>query len=284
MSPIVTLIVPVYNQVGLLERALRTLETTEDRRFVVHIVDDGSTDPVQTLCTALQQQKAITYPLMFTRFDHTGNSTVMVNEAAYVADTRYIAYMNSDLEFPDPKWLGATLDCFDRFSGVDPTGNQVQGMPVVYKRVAIVGIKQLFPAKNPLAPGCVAHNGNFYQADGSWKHLEEFVPAAQSRFNTSGLVEGVTGAGMFVQREFWKDVGGFPVFWPYGWDDVGMCLQAHQLQALVVCQREHPILHVRSASYGRPKHPLYERNSRWIYLRWGHTIDRLVRSRQPLPA
>lgn len=265
----VTLIFPVYGRFDLLERALRTLECTKERRFRVVIADDGSPENVGNVPKKLGS--AVKYPLDILRFQHTGSSTVVVNAAALRVTSEFLAYMNSDVEFPDPEWLGATLDCFDRF--------RIGSTDGIHVRVGAVGIKQLFPpAPHPFA-GQVAHNGMKYKADGTWMHLEERVAATASQLTKSDVVEGVNGCGLFVRHETWKNLGGFRLYPVYGWDDVDFCLAVRAAGQQVVCQREHPIQHLRSGTYGRPLNPLYEENRTWVRIHWGGVIDRIIRER-----
>lgn len=266
-GPVVTLVFPVYNQVALLRRALETLNGTALRDFTVHVVDDGSEESVEG---AVEQVRSkVSFPIRFDRLPRTGNSTVVVNWACLRATTDIVAYMNSDIEFPDPEWLGSTLSCFDRFREETPYGVQ---------EVGAVGIKQVFPPGSSWG-GQVGHVGNRFRKDGTWEHLEEFVSEERSTYREDGLVEGVTGCGLFTPTRIWREVGGFAIYPVYGWDDNDYCLRMHMLGYRVVCQRQHPIYHVRSASYGTPRNPLYAENKDLVRMRFGPVIDRLIAER-----
>lgn len=274
----VTLIFPTYNCVDLLARALSTLGATTYRDFIAHVVDDGSTENIAAVVELAQ--RTATYPLRYDRIQRTGNSTVVVNWAALRAETPYIAYMNTDVEFPDPEWLGASMACFERFETQELMPRALGPGDTRTNRVGAVGIKQLFAPWQKQWAGMVGHVGNRYREDGTWQHLEEFVPDAQSKYREDALVEGVTGCGLITPTEVWRAAGGFSVYWPFGWDDTDYCLKMHERGLKVVCQRQHPIWHVRSASYGRPQHELYEQNRDLIRMRHGHTIGSLIRMRE----
>jgi len=254
-SAAVTLVFPTYNQAALLRVALETLDQTTYRDFVAVIVDDGSTEPIYDLVEAVR--KKVSYPIEYERFARTGMSAVLVNRVFAMATTPYVAHMNTDLEFRDPEWLGATLACFSRF-----------------ERAGIIGVKHLFPDT-----GKLGHVGTEYRADGSWHHIAEFEDD-RPEYQVSAYVEGVTGCGLFMPRSLWEEIGGFQLFFPHSWEDCEACLQVQERGWRVVCQREHPIWHWRSRSYGKPTHSFYYENSMWIKLRHGELIEKLVAARE----
>lgn len=274
----VTLIFPTYNCVDLLAKALTTLGTTTYRDFVAHVVDDGSTENVAAVVELAR--RTANYPIRYDRIQRTGNSTVVVNWAALRAETTHIAYMNTDVEFPDPEWLGASMACFKTFETQEPMPQALGPGDTRTIRVGAVGIKQLFAPWQKQWAGMVGHVGNRYREDGTWEHLEEFVPEVESKYREDGLVEGVTGCGLITPLDIWREVGGFQMYPVFGWDDCAYSLQLQAVGYRVVCQRRHPIYHVRSASYGRPQHDLYEQNRDLIRMRYGHTIGTLIRRRE----
>ena len=75
-------------------------------------MDDCSDPPLDRLVDEVRRK--VPYPIRYTYISpRCGNSTVLVNKAFLESEADHLAYMNTDLEFPDTGWLRAMMDCFE---------------------------------------------------------------------------------------------------------------------------------------------------------------------------
>lgn len=88
----------------------------------------------------------------------------------------------------------------------------------------------------------------------------ELVPRVQRPF------QAVTGAAMLVDHETFELLGGFDEAYPFGYEDVDLCLRARQLGVRVMCAQSHDSLHFESMSSDRPDR--HAPAQRLFFARW----------------
>lgn len=83
-------------------------------------------------------------------------------------------------------------------------------------------------------------------------------PYHDHRGQPSGLVpratrhlQAVTGACMLVRRECFEQLGGFDEGYPFGLEDIDLCLRARQAGWKVICDQSTDSLHFESMTDGR---------------------------------
>lgn len=93
MNPYFSILVPVFNQVGLMDDCINSLLEQEFTDFEVILVDDGSTDESLKMCNELAEKD-----FRFKVFKHDGNKSLLV--ARYTgmekAKGEYILFVDSD--------------------------------------------------------------------------------------------------------------------------------------------------------------------------------------------
>ncbi len=126
MGARVTIVMSVFNQLGLTRSCLESLRrTTEPFRLVV--IDNGSTDETPQFFERFEYP----YPLRFERHLENRSVIVTLNRAWRLADTEDVCILHNDTERVEPEWLGrrlAALKYFSRFGAAN--------MKLVFRRMA----------------------------------------------------------------------------------------------------------------------------------------------------
>ncbi len=91
---LVSVIVPVYNRISELERAIRSVLAQSVEDFEVIIVDDGSNFDVKTVCDSFKDDR-----IRYLRNDVHKNANIARNRGMSEAKGEYIAMLDSDDEF-----------------------------------------------------------------------------------------------------------------------------------------------------------------------------------------
>jgi GT2 family glycosyltransferase len=104
-GPLISVIIPTYNRAPLLERSLQSLteQTLPRDAFEVVVVDDGSSDWTQSVCTKLADQ----LPLRYLRIENSGISAAK-NLGVFAAQAPLLLFFDDD-DVADPGLLQAHL-------------------------------------------------------------------------------------------------------------------------------------------------------------------------------
>ena len=102
-SPAISVIIPTYNRAPLLERSLESLteQTLPRDSFEVVVVDDGSSDWTQSVCTKLSDR----LPLRYFRIENSGISAAK-NLGVFAASAPLLLFFDDD-DVADPGLLEA---------------------------------------------------------------------------------------------------------------------------------------------------------------------------------
>lgn len=102
-APLVSVIVPVWNNARQLESCLRALsqQTLAPELFEIIVVDNGSTDDTAERARSFPGVKLVTEP--------RPGSYIARNTGARIARGEYLAFTDSDC-VPDPNWLAAATN------------------------------------------------------------------------------------------------------------------------------------------------------------------------------
>jgi len=156
------------------------------------------------------------------------------NEGAKRAVTDHIVFLNDDT-IPHLLWLDALTQPLSE-----------------YPKVAITGARLLYP------DGRIQHTGIYFTTD-------DGVLTARNRTwdCPTGLVDAVTGAAMAFRTDTFNDLEGFDPGFRNGYEDVDLCLRAHDDGWDILYVAEATITHHESASGP----------ARWAHVQ--HNVDRL---------
>jgi len=108
-QPLITLVLPFYNEAGYIERTLESLVRQNDRRFSLILVDNASTDDSQaraaTVCAALSDVQ-----IRFLFESKLGKIHALATGLARI-ETPYLATLDADTLYP-PDYVGNCIRLF----------------------------------------------------------------------------------------------------------------------------------------------------------------------------
>ena len=115
-EPLVSIIMPTYNQSRWLPAALASIEAQTFRDFELIVVDDGSTDETPAILDAAQTRAELTEEVMNEgplrticwRREANSGAPAAINYGVDLAEGRYLTWVSSDNEMR-PEWLETLL-------------------------------------------------------------------------------------------------------------------------------------------------------------------------------
>ena len=228
MTPVVSIIIPVFNQWRLTEACLRSLATHSPDSIEVLVIDNASTDETEQFCQALGTT------LFQSRFrclrqDHNLNFGPASNLGAKLARGEHLFFLNNDTEVL-AGWLPPLLKTLQS------------------PRIGAVGPRLLYPN------GRVQHVGIAFSPQMAHEHLFEHFPGQHPAVLRKRRCQALTAAALLVPRQLFLNLDGFVPEFRNGSEDTDMCarIRAQELQ-LAVCP-ESVIIHHTSQTAGRFDH------------------------------
>jgi len=241
----VSLIFPVYGKPELLLHALETLhDVTVYDNYETILVDDCSNENMDFV-----YKREDLYDTLIILPRNTGNSTIVVNKGIEIATGELIQYQNTDVYFEDKNWLNRIVNEFDEKTGV-------------------VGPALLYPNRMIQSAGFFInkyglnmHYGRNRLYDGINK--------------TTISVPMVTGCGLTTRMDLLKQNNGFPVYYPYGWDDLDWCLYVKKYGYNIKVCRSSYFYHLGTVSYSGRDNKRYHHNRKMVYKKYQDVINDL---------
>lgn len=221
-NPLVSVVIPVFNQWHFTYNCLKSLALLEDQvSFEVIIADDNSTDQTK------QADQYITGARVVRNRGERG-FVHNCNNAAMHARGRYLFFLNNDTAV----WNGA-LDAL-----VEPFNSKNQ--------VGIVGARLIYSDRR------LQEAGGIVWKDGTgWNYGRDDV-ADKPEYMYLKEVDYVSGAALMVERELWQLLGGFDqCFAPAYYEDTDLCMQVRQHGKSVLYQPLAKVTHFEGVSNGR---------------------------------
>ena len=230
-GPLVSIIIPSAGtcmtlknkQVCLLEQCLKSIRKLSTYQNLEIILVDGYDIPNQYL-------QAVQGPdLKLIRCDQPFNFAQRMNLGAEAASGEVLLMLNDDTEVMTPGWIEAMLELAQQ------------------KEIATVGAKLFYPN------GRLQHAGVVILA-GNPSHAFHNTPGTYDGYYCSNIVNrnylGVTGACMMIRRSVFDELQGFDESFPINYNDVDLCLRAHQAGYRNVFTPYAELIHYESISRG----------------------------------
>jgi len=236
-APIVSIIVPLYNQAQLTKACVEAVRATagDPERYELILVDNDSRDWTREYVKSLGDSVTV-----ITNSDNLGFARAC-NQGAQVAKGKYLLFLNNDT-VPRAGWLEALL------AGAEEDGAD------------IVGGKLLYPN------GRVQHAGVAFNKNGIGYHIFRNFPADAPAVNKKRLMQCVTAACLLVSRQLFIELGGFDEHFHNGFEDVDFCLRAGQSGRRVLYTPHAVVVHHEEQSEGRKQFDA--RNMQRYLARW----------------
>lgn len=250
-TPLVSIIIPTRDRIGLLAAAVETLfDKSNWPQLELVIVDNGS---VESESFAFFDRLRTLPNVSVVRKDEPFNFARLINAGAGAAKGEVLALLNNDVEALTPDWLAPLVRL-----AIDP-------------RVGAVGAKLLYEDRT------IQHAGIMLGVRGLTSHAgvgrSSDDPGPYAMLTTTRRVSAVTGACLLTRRDVFEKLGGLDENFVIEFNDVDYCLRAGAAGYAVVYAAELMLLHKEGAT--RQARPLREQEvkDRSLFMRrWGHAL------------
>ena len=219
-NPVVSIIVPVFNQSHYTFNCLNSLKSIQSIRYEVIVIDDASTDDTQKVLSDISGIKIITN-------DDNAGFIRSCNRGAVEAEGEFICFLNNDTKV-FPNWLESLLELMNN----DLT-------------VGAVGSKLIYPN------GRLQEAGGIIWKDASGCNFGRLEDPTDPEYNYVREVDYCSGASLLVRRELFKSIGGFSEeFLPAYYEDTDLCFTIRSLGYKVMYQPKSQVIHFEGISSG----------------------------------
>ncbi|MGB8907123.1 MAG: glycosyltransferase [Candidatus Cybelea sp.] len=244
--PELSVVIPVYDNWWLTARCLRELDRLRGASlsFETIVVDNASSDETPEAIAAFPWVR-------YVRHESNRNFAGACNAGARLAEAPLTFFLNNDAY---------------------PLGDALTPMARVFDRsgVAIAGGALFFE------DGVTQAAGLAMLRDAHWHYFFRNLPATLAAVDRSRDALGVSGAAMAVRTGWFVESGGFDESFVNGFEDVDLCMRAHEQGRAIEYVAQARFAHYEAASAGR-----FDReaqNERLFYQRWSASLVPLPRT------
>lgn len=225
--PKISIIIPFKDNYKLLKNLLETFKITDYKNYEIILVDNRSKkkETLEFLKT-INDEKIIKV-----KYDKGFNFSTLNNHIVntYVK-SKYILFLNNDIEIMHPEWLNRMIQQFVR------------------PEVSVVGAKLLYIDHR------IQHAGIFVGINGIAGHSHKFMwdwePGYFSRPHLVQDITAVTGACMLVKKSDFLSVGGFDKELSKAFNDIDLCLKLRDKGKAIVYTPYACLYHHESVTRG----------------------------------
>ena len=245
-EPLISIVIPSggtikdtpKGSICLLENCIRSIQDLSSYRKFEVIVVDGYDIPESSL------QKIAADNVELVRCREPFNFSMRINIGAAKAKGEFLLLLNDDTEVITSDWLESMLEFAQQ------------------KEIGAVGAKLFYPHGKIQHAGVMVLGGNPGHA---YHGLDEDHPG----YFCSNIVNrnyiGVTAACLMIRKEIFDELGGLDESFPLNYNDVDLCLKAHQARYRNVVTPYVQLIHYESASRAKGLRPgeWEQLNNRW---------------------
>lgn len=223
-SPMVSIIIPVYNQWRYTYNCIVSILAFTDfdeTPYEIIVADDCSNDETINAQDYFRNLKVSKTPH---NLGFSGNCQLAANQA----QGDYILFLNNDTQV-QPNWLSSLVDIFDKKDDA-----------------LVVGSKLIYEDNVLQEAGGIVWNdasGCNYGRNDQDPSKPEYCYVKHSDY--------ISGAAIMVRKVFWEKIGGFDdLFKPAYYEDTDLCMQARQQGGEVYLQPASQVIHFEGRSHG----------------------------------
>ncbi|NET43635.1 tetratricopeptide repeat protein [Okeania sp. SIO2B3] len=221
-KPIISIIIPVYNQILHTYNCLRSLVATLDDSlpFEVIVMDDHSKDNTQEVLSQISGIKSV--------FNEQNLGFIgSCNKGAGIATGEYLVFLNNDTVVM-PNCFQEMLETFRK---IPKTG--------------LVGAKFLYPN------GKLQEAGGILWQDGSAWNYGRLDHPNKPEYCYLREIDYCSGAGIMIPTQLWKQIGGFDVrYKPAYYEDTDLAFEVRKAGYKTFYQPLAKIVHFEGISSG----------------------------------
>ncbi|MBP1934764.1 glycosyltransferase [Ammoniphilus resinae] len=221
LNPLVSIVIPVYNQWNFTYSCLRSIiENTLDIPYEIIIADDVSTDETVNIANYVENITVI-------RDQVNRGFLLNCNNAAKHANGKYILFLNNDTNV-QPDWLKHLVDLIER----DET-------------IGMVGSKLVY------SDGRLQEAGGIIWNDASGWNYGRLDDPEKPEYNYVKEVDYISGACIMIRSGLWRDLGGFDDrYVPAYFEDSDLAFGVRKHGYKVVLQPKSVVVHFEGISHG----------------------------------
>ncbi|NJL61979.1 MAG: glycosyltransferase family 2 protein [Methylacidiphilales bacterium] len=255
-QPLISIIIPSAaktintpdRNLCLLENCIHSIKKISSYHNFEIIIVDGYDIPENILKNITSEN------INLVRCGNNFNFSERINLGVKKARGEYLLLLNDDTEVITPNWLELMLELSQQ------------------QEIAAVGAKLLFPNGKIQHTGVAILNGNPC-------HIFHGYEKEHPGYFCSNIVNrnylAVTAACLMIRKHIFEELGGMDEDFPLNYNDVDLCLKAHQAGYRNVVIPSVELIHYESVSRGEGLKPgEWEKlNNKWKHYLNGLTID-----------
>jgi len=222
-KPLVSIVIPAYNQVGYTYACIRSIIEHTDAGatpYEVILADDASRDATSEITNWI-------HGLKVARTEGNLGFLRNCNNAAKEARGEYIFFLNNDTKVTDG-WLSSLIALMERDESI-----------------GMCGSKLVYP------DGRLQEAGGIIWSDASGWNYGRMDDPARYCYNYVKDVDYISGAAILIRTPLWKEIGGFDErFAPAYCEDSDLAFEVRRHGKRVVYQPASVVIHFEGVSNG----------------------------------
>jgi GT2 family glycosyltransferase len=221
-TPLVSIIIPVYNQFSYTYNCLKSIlhHSGDKVSYEIIIANDCSNDITTEIHQTVSNINVVTTPANLGFLKNCNN-------AAKEIRGKYILFLNNDTQVQE-NWLSPLVELIEED-----------------EQIGAVGSKMVFPNGMLLeAVGVIWNDGS------AWNYGRMGNPAAPE-FNYVKEVDYLSGAALMVKKSIWEKLGGFDeLYAPAYYEDPDLCFSIRKMGYRVMYQPASSVAHFEGITNG----------------------------------
>ena len=220
-TPLVSIIIPVYNQLEFTLRCLKSIQENPSRASAeIIVLDDASQDETPKILPRISG-------IRYLRNQANLGFLRSCNRAASEARSEYLVFLNNDTEV-QKDWLDHMLAVFERD-----------------ERAGIVGAKLIYPN------GCLQDAGGLIWNDGSARNFGRDDDPKKPEYNYLCETDYCAAACIAIKASLFREVNGFDeLFEPAYYEDVDLAFKVRAKGYKVLYQPAAQVTHFEGGTCG----------------------------------